>query len=71
MNYLEITVDYQNENVKTEGMIHSTKGNVDGYVNFQESGISKEMDQDEIIEYFEDQYSEDYNLIVEFETYTS
>ena len=67
METLKIIVDLKNDNVRTEGMIHQVKGNVDGNVNLQESGISEITDREEITEYFQDEYGDDYDVEVEFE----
>ena len=63
MKKLQITIDRVNETVTTFGMIHSAKGNVDGTINFEESGINNEMSDDEIEEYFIEKH-EDFDVTV-------
>ena len=66
MKNLEITINRKNDSVTTFGMMHSVKGNVDGTINFYEAGINNEMEDNEIIDYFEEEYSSYYNVIVIF-----
>lgn len=68
MKKLQITIDRVNETVTTFGMIHSAKGNVDGTINFEESGINNEMCDDEIEEYFIEKH-EDFDVTVIIENY--
>lgn len=67
METIKFIIDQENDNVRTEGSVHATKGNVDGNINFYEAGIDGLTDREEIeeaiIELNEDEYDE---IIVEF-----
>lgn len=67
MKNITFTIDIENNNVRTQGATHSTKGNVDGNINFYEAGINGLTDKEEIevvlIELNENQYDE---VIVKF-----
>lgn len=67
MKKLKLIVDNKSKSVRTEGAMHSLKGNVDGNINFYEAGIDGMNDKDEIEEALIELNKEQYNeVIVEF-----
>lgn len=64
MKTMAFTIDIENNNVETQGSIHSVKGNVDGNISFIEAGIGGLTDKEEIEEALIELNEEDYDEVI-------